>query len=170
MKKQHLFEWIQLGANIATIAAVFFIWWQTNINQGQIKAIREERKFNRTLQLAELIDRSMLELTSNTKLQQDSSYTDKITEIQRIICLAVQLGTCLKENRINPYLISPLITRHGLNKYRDYAYKIIDSKPIEQRTPSEANTAQSLLDYITFNSSYLDELANLNQLNSNSGT
>ncbi len=166
MKKQHLFEWIQLGANIATIAAVFFIWWQTNINQSQIYAIREERKFNRTLQLAELIDRSMMEITKNSKQQKDASYIDKITDIQRVMYLAVQLGTCLKENRVSPGLISPLIIRHGLSKYRDHANKIIASKPLDERSKVEFNLAQELLDYMVFNSVYLDQLTSLDQINS----
>lgn len=162
MKRQHLYEWIQLGANIATIAAVFFIWWQTNLNEIQIQGIREEKKFSRTLQLAELIDNSMLEMIKYEQLSTNEiSYIDKIDTLQKIMNIAVQLGTCIKEDRINKSLIYPLITRHNLGNYKDYAAKIIDSKPINQRNQREANSAQSLQDYIKYNLIYLDELSKL---------
>lgn len=155
--------WVQLVANLATIAAVFFLWWQTNVSrevmEKQIDSIEENNTFNRSIQLAQLIEKTMTDATNKQIVfDNNAPYLDRLKALKKIIYVTSLLSINIKNNRIDNDILYPLVITHDLDIYMDKATTIVDKKAQFERDRNEDTVAYSIYKFILLNEKYTNIL------------
>lgn len=148
----------QIFANIATVITIVFIVVQMSQNKElvdrQIESEREREVFNRTIRIAETIDKDMFKVTTSMG---DSDTTDlnRLNDIKKSIRSIIFLGVHLENDRIEKDIVYPLIARHGLDRYDNYIYRYVESKKISEWSPEENDLIMSIMNEMTYNAHYL---------------